>query len=83
MCSLQAIDDVFLSHSVQFLDLQHHGDSRAWSLGFGEGKLFIFFILALEKVNSLKKVSSSFFVFSVLDYFDDWSSENKRINTAP
>ena len=32
---------------------------------------------------SLEKVNSSFFVFSVLVYFDDWSSENKRINTAP
>ena len=31
---------------------------------------------------SLEKANSSFFVFSVLDYFDIWSSENKRINTA-
>ena len=32
---------------------------------------------------SLERVNSSFFVFSVLDYFDNWSSGNKRINTAP
>ena len=62
MCSLQAIDDVFLSHM-----------STRYS----------FLMVTVELgLLSLEKVNSSFFVFSVLDYFDIWSSENKRINTA-
>ena len=67
MCSLQVIDDVFLSHTSTRYCFLVCSTMVTVELG----------LLSLEKVNS------SFFVFSVLDYFDDWSSENKLINTAP
>ena len=66
MCSLQAIDDVFLSHMSTWYSFLICSTTVTVELGH----------LALEKVNS------SFFAFSVLDNFDDWS-ENKQINTAP
>ena len=66
MCSLQAIDDVFLSHMSTRYSFLICSTMVTVELG----------LLSLEKVNS------SFFVFSVLDYFAIWSSENKRINTA-
>ena len=62
MCSLQAIDDVFLSHMSTRYSFLIYSTTVTVELG----------LLSLEKVNS------SFFVFSVLDNFDDWSSENKR-----
>ena len=67
MCSLQAIDDVFLLHMSTQYSFSICSTVVTVELG----------LLSLEKVNS------SFFVFSVLDYSDDQSSENKRINTAP
>ena len=67
MCSLQAIDDVFLLHMSTRYSFLICCTMVTVELG----------LLSSEKVNS------SFFVFSVLDYFDDWSSENKRINTVP
>ena len=66
MCSLQAVDDVFLSHMYTWYSFLICSTMVTVELG----------LLSLEKVNS------SYFVFSVLDYFDIWSSENKRINTA-
>ena len=67
MCSLQAIDGVFLLHMSTRYSFLICSTVVTVELG----------LLSLEKVNS------SFFVFSMLDYFDDWSSENNRINTAP
>ena len=66
MCSLEAIDDVFLSHMSTRYSFLICSTMVTVELG----------LLALEKVNS------SFFVFSVLDNFDIWSSESKRIITA-
>ena len=67
MCLLQAMDDVFQSHMSTRYSFLICSTTVTVELG----------LVALEKVNS------SFFVFSVLDNFDDWSSENKRMNTAP
>ena len=55
MCSLEAIDDVFLSHMSIRYSFLICSTMVAVMLG----------LLSLEKVNS------SFFVFTVLDFFDD------------